>query len=47
MDEPTSSLDTNEVEILFNIIDRLKDEGISIIFISHRLEEIYRKKAIV
>lgn len=43
MDEPTSSLDTNEVEILFNIIDRLKDEGISIIFISHRLEEIYRK----
>lgn len=43
MDEPTSSLDTNEVEILFDIIDRLKADGISIIFISHRLDEVYRK----
>ncbi len=43
MDEPTSSLDTNEVEILFGIMDRLKARGVSMIFISHRLDEVYRK----
>lgn len=43
MDEPTSSLDSNEVEILFGIMDRLKAEGIAIIFISHRLDEVYSK----
>lgn len=41
MDEPTSSLDSKEVRILFNIISKLKDKGISVIFISHRLDEIY------
>lgn len=35
MDEPTSSLDTNEVEILFGIMDKMKAKGVSMIFISH------------
>ena len=43
MDEPTSSLDTNEVEILFGIMDKLKEKGVSMIFISHRLDEVYKK----
>jgi ABC-type sugar transport system ATPase subunit len=43
MDEPTSSLDTHEVHILFDIIDKLKKSGISIIFITHRLDEVYKK----
>ncbi|WMC93989.1 sugar ABC transporter ATP-binding protein [Kineothrix sp. MB12-C1] len=43
MDEPTSSLDTNEVNILFEIMDKLKSKGITIIFVSHRLSEIYEK----
>ncbi len=42
MDEPTSSLDTKEVEVLFGVIRRLADQGISVIFISHRLEEVFR-----
>ena len=42
MDEPTSSLSTAEVEVLFKIIGELKEQGISIIYISHRLEEIMR-----
>jgi ABC-type sugar transport system ATPase subunit len=41
MDEPTSSLDEHEVKILFRIIRELKANGISIIFISHRLDEIF------
>jgi erythritol transport system ATP-binding protein len=40
MDEPTSSLSNQEVEILFRVIAELKSQGISIIYISHRLEEI-------
>jgi simple sugar transport system ATP-binding protein len=43
MDEPTSSLDPNEVELLFSIIDKLKSAGVAVIFISHRLDEIYRR----
>lgn len=42
MDEPTSSLSSSEVEVLFGIIEDLKKEGISIIYISHRLEEVMR-----
>lgn len=42
MDEPTSSLTENEVEYLFNIINQLKAEGRSIIYISHKMEEILR-----
>jgi ribose transport system ATP-binding protein len=40
MDEPTASLSGNEVEQLFKTIFKLKKQGIAIIFISHRLEEI-------
>ncbi|MBN3723040.1 sugar ABC transporter ATP-binding protein [Burkholderia sp. Ac-20379] len=40
MDEPTSALSRTEVEILFKIIRQLKDEGVTVIYISHRLEEI-------
>lgn len=42
MDEPTSSLTTKETEVLFELIGRLKEKGISIIYISHRMEEIYQ-----
>ena len=42
MDEPTSSLSEQEVEVLFNIIRELKAAGISIVYISHRLEELMR-----
>ena len=41
MDEPTSSLDEGEVETLFGVIRRLKADGISVIFVSHRLDELY------
>jgi erythritol transport system ATP-binding protein len=40
MDEPTSALSRHEVEILFKIIRQLKEEGVTVIYISHRLEEI-------
>jgi len=40
MDEPTSSLTENEVEQLFTIIRDLKDKGVAIIYISHKMEEI-------
>lgn len=42
MDEPTSSLTDNEVEALFIIIDDLKKKGVSIIYISHKMDEILR-----
>ena len=41
MDEPTSSLTLNEVSELFGLVRRLRDEGAAIIFISHRLEELF------
>ncbi len=41
MDEPTSTLTGNEIANLFGIIRRLKSEGLSVIYISHRLEEIF------
>ncbi len=41
MDEPTSSLDSQEVQVLFRIIRQLKSQGISVIFISHKLDEIF------
>jgi inositol transport system ATP-binding protein len=40
MDEPTSALSSNEVEKLFRIIRELKAQGLSIIFVTHRLEEV-------
>jgi ribose transport system ATP-binding protein len=42
MDEPTSSLTGSEAEALFGIIDTLKGQGIAVIYISHKLEEIER-----
>ncbi|MGV8972401.1 MAG: sugar ABC transporter ATP-binding protein [Rhodoglobus sp.] len=42
MDEPTSSLESREVDTLFRIIDRLKSAGVGIIYVSHRLDELYR-----
>ncbi len=42
MDEPTASLTANETQGLFSLVARLKARGISIIYISHRMEEIYR-----
>lgn len=42
LDEPTSSLSKQEIEKLFNIMRDLRDQGITIIFITHRLQEIIR-----
>ncbi|RCW52249.1 sugar ABC transporter ATP-binding protein [Halanaerobium sp. ST460_2HS_T2] len=41
MDEPTSSLTNQEIEILFELIERLKEQEIAIVYISHRLEEVF------
>lgn len=41
-DEPTSSLTEKEVEVLFRIINMLRDKGCGIIYISHKMEEILR-----
>ncbi|AEC01257.1 sugar ABC transporter ATP-binding protein [Parasphaerochaeta coccoides] len=41
-DEPTALLSNEEVDILFSIIRKLKSEGVAILYISHRLEEIFR-----
>ncbi|MGM0499224.1 MAG: sugar ABC transporter ATP-binding protein [Bacillota bacterium] len=41
MDEPTSSLTNQEIEILFKLIERLKKQDIAIVYISHRLEEVF------
>ena len=41
MDEPTSSLDEHEVAVLFDVIRQLKREGVAVIFVSHKLDELY------
>jgi len=41
MDESTSSLDEREVELLFSVVRRLRDDGRAVIFVSHRLDELY------
>ena len=41
MDEPTAPLTVRETQVFFNIIKRLKEEHVTIIFISHRLEEVF------
>lgn len=41
MDEPTSSLDQREVGVLFDVIRQLKAGGVSVIFVSHKLDELY------
>ena len=42
LDEPTSSLTENEVEALFRIVEDLKAEGVAIVYISHKMDEILR-----
>lgn len=42
MDEPTASLASKETEILLKILRSLKEKGVSILFVSHKLEEVYR-----
>lgn len=42
LDEPTAALTTNESQKLYKIVDQLRDSGVSIIFISHRFEDMYR-----
>lgn len=42
LDEPTAALTANEAEKLYTIVDQLKANGVSIIFISHRFEDMYR-----
>ena len=41
MDEPTAALSSSEVAMLYRIIETLKERGISIVYISHKLEEIF------
>jgi len=41
MDEPTSSLEAREVETLFRVIRQLREDGVGVIFVSHRLDELY------
>lgn len=41
LDEPTSSLDQNEVKQLFKIMNQLKNEGLAILFVTHFLEQVY------
>ncbi len=42
MDEPTTALNNREIEKLFSIMQRLKEEGVSFIYISHKMPEIFR-----
>jgi ribose transport system ATP-binding protein len=42
MDEPTASLAKHEADQLFELVGRLKARGISVVYISHRMEEVYR-----
>jgi monosaccharide-transporting ATPase len=42
MDEPTSSLEAREVETLFRVIRTLRERGIAIVYVSHRLDELYQ-----
>ncbi len=42
LDEPTSSLDKDEVETLYGVIERLRDAGTAVVFVSHFLDQVYR-----
>lgn len=42
LDEPTSSLDEDEVEMLFDTVNRLKETGVGVIFVTHFLEQVYQ-----
>ena len=41
MDEPTAALTQSETEVLFEVMNGLKEKGVSIVYISHRMEEIF------
>nr|WP_272213745.1 ATP-binding cassette domain-containing protein [Marinicella sp. W31]MDC2879697.1 ATP-binding cassette domain-containing protein [Marinicella sp. W31] len=41
LDEPTASLDTREVEMLFDVVRQLRDKGLGIIFVSHFLDQVF------
>jgi simple sugar transport system ATP-binding protein len=41
LDEPTSSLDTGEVDQLFRVVRRLRDDGVAILFVSHFLDQVF------
>ncbi len=41
MDEPTAALADHEVALLYSIIERLTDRGVAILYVSHRLKEIF------
>jgi ABC-type sugar transport system ATPase subunit len=41
-DEPTSSLSEHEVEALFTLIRRLREDGLAVVYVSHRMQEIFR-----
>ena len=42
LDEPTSSLEPREVDTLFEVISRLRSDGVAVLYVSHRLDELYR-----
>lgn len=42
MDEPTSSLDDREVDILFGVVRELKNSGVSVLYVSHFLDELFK-----
>ncbi len=42
MDEPTSAISEHEVEVLFRLIGTLKQQGVAIVYITHKLEELFR-----
>ena len=42
LDEPTSALSANEVDKLFGIIDQLRKQGLAILFVSHKIDEVFR-----
>ena len=42
MDEPTAPLTEDEVDILLELVEKLRKDGVTIIYVSHRMEEIYR-----
>jgi galactofuranose transport system ATP-binding protein len=41
LDEPTSSLDADEVEELFRVVRRLRDDGVAVLFVSHFIDQVY------
>jgi ABC-type sugar transport system ATPase subunit/ribose/xylose/arabinose/galactoside ABC-type transport system permease subunit len=41
MDEPTAALSTHEVELLFRVVNTLRERGVTVMFVGHRLEEVF------